>query len=386
MSLRISEKYDDSLSKIVFNDYYDIRIHSVQTAILILYGEYLSDLNLNEINYGYYCPITESLIKEFQKINGMNVTGVLDKETWNKIHLLLKALKGSVIIQSGTKRIALVDVDALLNEYITNGNKNEDNTVFEYEISNGSNYNEFTQYENSNGNVNYIEYLKDYELNGIDTSFSDLGYGDSNSGKIFDEMIYNYIVNGGTNYGNANFAYNISTGGTTYNANNLSYNLNNGSIVTGNISFGYNIGNGGESWHEKYLATSYPVSNAGSNRDYDYIYNLLANSIYEGNVDTTPVNVSYSNSNVGKFKGKYGESNNDSFFTTSGYTDPYFSSGTMTLRKSKFDIEIVYGAKGNKSRKILDVMPISVSQEVDASGEPIYDIYEFIARDVVDGA
>lgn len=32
---------------------------------------------------------------------------------------------------------------------------------------------------------------------------------------------------------------------------------------------------------------------------------------------------------------------------------------------------------------IKEVTPISVYQEMDASGEPIYDIYEFVAKDVV---
>lgn len=353
MSMLISEKYSDSLSRINYTSEYDIRVHAVQSIILILYSDYLTDLNLNEINFGYYCYVTECLIKEFQNINGLNVTGTLDEVTWNEIHDKFKILKKSAIIQTGPKRITVINIDSLLSDYIVKDNINNDNSLSEYIEGGGLSYNTSIGYENLDGGINFIEYLKAYEIYGQDTSLSNLAYTDLNGGKYFDELAYNYIVSGGSVYNN--------------------------------VSFGYNIGNGGESWHDKYLTPlKYNVSGS-SNRDYDYIYNLLSNTIYEGNVDLSPINVSYSSNDIGKFAGKYGTSNNDTFFSNSGYKDPYFSNNVGTLRKSRFDIEIVYGAKGSKSRKILDVIPMSISQEVDASGEPIYDVYEFIARDVVDG-
>jgi hypothetical protein len=58
-------------------------------------------------------------------------------------------------------------------------------------------------------------------------------------------------------------------------------------------------------------------------------------------------------------------------------------SNIKQLRRSRFDVTIVYGAKGETARKILDVTPIAVTQEMNASGEPIYDVYEFVGRDVV---
>lgn len=352
MSLLISERYDDSLTRLSYSGEYDIRVHAVQSAILILYGEYINDVNINEINFGYYCHNTEMLIREFQRINNMSITGILDEETWNKIHSQLKTIKKSSIIQVGIKRISVVDIDGLLDNYIPSGGITNDNDLSDYIPNGGLTYNDNFGYENLNGGINFIEFLKYFQSTGSDTSFSDLKYGDLNGGKHFDELIYSYIVSGGSVYNN--------------------------------VSFGYNIGNGGEYWHDKYLTPSQYNVNGSSNRDYDYIYNLLANSIYEGNVDLSPTNISNSTSNVGKFSGKYGRSTNDTFFSNSGYSDSYFKN-INTLRKSKFDIEIIYGAKGSKSRKIIDVIPVSLSQEVDASGEPIYDVYEFIAKDVIDG-
>lgn len=354
MSTLISDKYSDSLANLEYTGDYDVRIHAVQSIILILYSDYLSDLIINEINFGYHCYITEQLIREFQKINDLNITGILDENTWNEIHEKFKQLKHCAVVQTGPKRIAIIDIDNLLGDYILNNNIENDNSLLDYIESDTVANNTVIGYENIDGGKNFIEYLKGYGIYGFDTSILNLYYTSLESGKRFDELAYNYIVSGGR--------------------------------VFNNVSFGYNIGNGGETWHEEYLTPSIYVNpEIDNHKDYDYIYNLLSNTIYKGNVDLSPMNVSYSSNDIGKFVGKYGSSTNNPFFSNYGYEDPYFASGTGTLRKSKFDIEIIYGTKGYKSRKILDVIPMSISQEVDASGEPIYDIYEFIARDVVDG-
>lgn len=351
----ISERYDESLKNIQYKSEYDIRIHAIQSAILILIDTLFpgTEVDVSNINYGYYCPTTEGIIKQFQTLNNKTATGILDEEIWNLIFAYLKNIKGCTIIQTGQKSISIVEIDKYLQNdvQISYENNSEIKSNTDTNLSYSNTDNGGVSYTDLNGT--FLDYLKNLVPNGYDTSYIETIYKDGIGGKTFDEVIYEYIVSGGSIYNN--------------------------------VSFGYNISNSGESWHSDYLTPlQYNVSGS-ANKDYDYIYNLLANTIYTGNVDLSPTNVSFSNNNIGKFSGKYGNSTNQSFFSNEGYTDAYFSGRIKTLRKRKFDIEIIYGAKATKSRKIIGVIPISVSQEIDASGEPIYDVYEFIAKDVIDG-
>ena len=86
--------------------------------------------------------------------------------------------------------------------------------------------------------------------------------------------------------------------------------------------------------------------------------------------------------------------------------EPYFSDNSRpNMKKVGFDIEIVYGGavqnlielnkytkskdesafneyKNNAIKAIRGVFIRSVGQELDASGNPVYEIYEFIGRDI----
>lgn len=64
---------------------------------------------------------------------------------------------------------------------------------------------------------------------------------------------------------------------------------------------------------------------------------------------------------------------------------PYFNNGnSKTLRKTKFELRIDYGANAVVNKKITNIYLRSIGQELDASGQPIFDIYEFVAQDLID--
>lgn len=68
--------------------------------------------------------------------------------------------------------------------------------------------------------------------------------------------------------------------------------------------------------------------------------------------------------------------------SNSPHYDSFFSDDKdKTFRKNNKDIQIIFG-DGTIIKTIKDVFMRSVSVEVDTSGNPISEIYEFIARDV----
>ncbi|MCC0781732.1 hypothetical protein IR152_01005 [Clostridioides sp. ES-S-0108-01] len=80
----------------------------------------------------------------------------------------------------------------------------------------------------------------------------------------------------------------------------------------------------------------------------------------------------------------YGEDSQKSDLENSDYQLSFNPNNINTLRKSNFSISLIYGEKKEKYRKIIGVTPISVIQEIDTTGNPVYDIYEFIAKDVIE--
>lgn len=343
----LSERYADSLKYLTYGQGYDIRIHAFQTAILILDVKYYEDSNINDINFGYYCSTTEDMVSQFQKYNNITIDKKINKETWESVFTQLKVLKKCTIIQTGPKRIEVIGTDDLLGNNIIDTNNDLDTG---YSSDDNINITDNISYiENLNGE-NYLDNLNQFlpSNSGDTSSFFYYKYNESYGGKSFDDLVYNYIVSGGKVYNNASYSYNI---------------------------------NGGESWSNKYITPLIFNSYGSANKDYDYIYNLLANSIYEGNLDASPMAVSFSNNDIGKFINPFAKSTNKPYF--SPYSEVNFKNDA--LKNSKFDITIVYGSKGSKARKIIAVTPMAMSQEINASGEPIYDVYEFIAKDVVDG-
>lgn len=341
----LSERYTDDLKNLIYGQGYDVRVHAVQTSILILDIKYYEGLNINDINFGYYCSITEAMVLAFQKYNKLTIDSKLNEETWDSIFKQLKILKECTIIQTGPRSIDVIGIDNLL--WDSNIDGSDDSTTGEIP-NNNIDVSDNISYEEDLGGKSYLDNLNQFLPNGEDTSYFYHKYNESYGGKTFDDLVYNYIVSGGKVYNNASYSYNIE---------------------------------GSESWDYKYLTPLVFSSSGSANKDYDYIYNLLSNSIYEGNLDLSPMTVSFSNNNVGKFLNPFTKSTNKPYF--SPYAESNFKNDA--LKNSKFDITIVYGAKGSKARKIIGVTPMAMSQEVNASGEPIYDVYEFIAKDVVDG-
>lgn len=75
---------------------------------------------------------------------------------------------------------------------------------------------------------------------------------------------------------------------------------------------------------------------------------------------------------------------NDEDQNDSPHHDSFFDDNKhKTHRRNHKDIKIVFG-NNSISKTIKDVIMMSVSVEVDTSGNPISEVYEFIARDVVE--
>lgn len=387
--INIADQYKNYLKTITYGNGYDVRIHGLQTALSVLGYIVRDNVNKNNVQYGYHGVDTENMIKDYQSDRGFVNDGIIDEKTWDYIFYDLMVKYKVTVVQTGERQVSLYDIDKLLeiennNSNIQSGNSGVvidpngndggiDGTInapsYDNDLSYPNNNNGFllndsdysgtgfqsfgdgTDYPDigfhtfggvggyTNGGSNSLNGLYDY-ANGGENSYSFIGAFNTNGNANFDELVYNYMVSGGEVYNGLTYNYNIE---------------------------------GSQSWHsdrvDYYTAGS-------SNKDYDYIYNLFANSVYEGALRTDPLWSSASDTNVGHY--------NRSFEKVT--QKPFFSPGNIgKLRGSKFDITIVYGAKGENARKIVEVTPISVTQEFDASGEPIYDLYEFIAKDVVYG-
>lgn len=64
---------------------------------------------------------------------------------------------------------------------------------------------------------------------------------------------------------------------------------------------------------------------------------------------------------------------------------PFFNEQNgKQLRKANIDIQIKFGANNSMNRTLKNVYMRSIGQQIGANGEPIYDLYEFVARDLID--
>jgi hypothetical protein len=363
--LNVADNYQPTYEKAQYGDGYLIGIHAVQTALNMQgYGK-TQNVNLNSIYYGYYDINTQTMVKQFQKDNHLNITEKIDKKTWDTIFNNLLKQQGCIIAQTGEKEISIIDIDTYIENLNDSGKQNSDSTTGDEASDNREypNLDSTKTYPASDSGKSYSDVLNDTpqgqrthpNLDSLNPGMTDTAWYDAiaaaNSGKsssfvgnhnvdgsaMFDDLMYNYIVSGGKYYNGVSYAYNL---------------------------------NGGNYFDDQYNK----IYLGDSEKDYDFIYNLLANSIYADGGYYLPVKESKSTTDgLGYYGGSYESSTNSPFF------DP---SNIDILRKSKFDITIVYGAKGEQARKIRQVTPISVSQEMNASGEPIFDVYEFIARDI----
>lgn len=127
-------------------------------------------------------------------------------------------------------------------------------------------------------------------------------------------------------------------------------------------------------------STGSTVSNPqfGATGEKDFIY-ILGNELSNVNLQTE-YDKSWTSNSVFPIR-----TVKDLSFEESEKHNPFFKKDDSDItRKSGYDITIVYGPNKQHYRKLCDVIPRSKSQEVNSSGEAIYDIIEFIARDVVE--
>lgn len=365
----IADQYENYLKNMKYGDEYNIKIHSVQSALNVIgYGE-ADNVNLNSVRYGHYCVNTDNMISQFQKDHSFVVTGELDERTWDGIFAALLDQAKCIIAKTSLIQISIIDIDSYI-ESVSNNNRAyvglNNGTTLDYGstnyISDSGKSHPDSVYQRFDNDLTGEAY-EDYVHHNIDTlnprftttRFDNLynengektndwaGAYSINGSEVWDNLVYNYIVNGGTYY--------------------------NG------ISYNYNL-NGPNYWNE---TVTTPVYNGTSDKDYDFIYNLLANSLVSSGLSSNGEPLRSSKSAVNTLKdydGGYENSTNLPFFSPKNIKQ---------LRKSRFDVTIVYGAKGESARKIIDVTPIAVTQEMNASGEPIYDVYEYVAKDVVYG-
>ena len=363
----VREEYNDNYQNLTFGDGYLIGIHGIQTALYMQNYNYLtSNINMNDINYGYYDSSTEKMIKTFQQNNNINPTGVLTKETWDAIYDGLIKEKGVILSITGEKQLTIVDVDDMIDneteekKYITTGGKRYDNIEEKKHITNNGSknfigYGEFSTNSDSLSGQNFYgktsEYIQLENGQSFEQSYND-SKNNNDAGKT-NEYYGNYNINGSDYYND--LKYNYITSGNKSITPNYTINMPNTNRWNGTAIKDIDGGN--------------------YRKDYDFIYNLLANSSYNLGGYINPQKQSNSTiDTLVNYTGDYEQSSNKPFFSPDNM---------LTLRRSRFDIDLVYGAKGMKSRKIINVVPMSVSQEVNASGEPIYDVYEFVAQDVI---
>ena len=363
--INVADNYQPTYMNTEYGDGYLIGIHAVQTALNMQgYGK-IDGVNLNSLYYGYHGVDTEKMIKQFQKDNNLNITEKLDKKTWDAIFSNLLKKQGCILVQTGDEEISIIDIDTYI-ETLNDDNRNSPDNATGDEpgeditypnLDSGKSYpaqqdrtggsdilNEPSNGQRTHPNLDVLNPgMTDtawYDAiaaasSGKTTSY--IGNHNVDGSAMFDDLVYNYVTSGGTYYNGVSYSYNL---------------------------------NGGSSFDDDYKK----INLGQSEKDYDFISNLLANSIYGNNEYYLPIRESKSTTDgLGYYGGTYEGSTNKPFF------DP---ANIDALRKSKFDITIVYGAKGEQARKIRRVTPISVTQEMNASGEPIFDVYEFVARDV----
>ena len=363
----VRNEYNDSYQNLTFGDGYLIGIHGIQSALYMQnYNNLTNNININDINYGYYDSTTEKMVKTFQYNNNIDATGVLTEETWNAIYDGLMAEKGVILAITGSKQLTIVDVDEMVDnqgntkEYITSGSENFNDVENKNYITGdgGKNFigsGEFSTASDSLSGENFGENTSEYII-GDNQQTLDPQYGngyDNNNAGLTNEFYGNHILDGGDYYDFLKYNYIVS---------------GNKSIVP---NYTINMPNSNR-WNGTAVKD---IDSGGYRKDYDFIYNLLANTSYGlGGYINSQSKSNSTTETIRNYSGDYENSTNKPFFSPENM---------LTLRRSRFDIDLVYGAKGMKSRKIVQVVPMSVSQEVNASGEPIYDIYEFIAQDVV---
>lgn len=339
----IEDRWTENLGNLQYEDGYDIRLHAAQVALGILARRtnLIGAVNFSTVRFGYYDVNTEGALEAFQRAINIHVTRKLDRITYEKLFEVLRGRLNVVILEVGTNQLKISeitkDISDLLPDFnYPNNNDNEDSWL-------GDN-------DNSNTEEGFDN------IPDIDWGDSDGDYYDPNNGddpKDFSDDFWDSIKDGE----NPDDIFTVRTpdfGGGDYGPPFI------------------NRGHG-----EDYTDTNgYPSSGGIENND--FIDNLLSNSIYKGNFDyEKPVSwMSKSDMSINVDGFKYDSSDKHGTF--------FNSKNSSETRRSGYDITIVYGANSQLAKKLVDVRQRSRSQQIDASGEAIYDVIEFIANDVIE--
>lgn len=354
----ISGMYDSNLSNIDYSGSYNIRMHGVQTSLVAL--SYSNNVDKNSINFGYYCPNTTKMLKKF-KGTSSNSKVILDEATYDSIFNTLKTNLNLIIYQTGEREVSLYDMDRFLDEGSDDrGEYNKDNEgndimPIDSNTSGNSDFNMFSDFDNDLSKLKLGEY------------WGNNGNGDSFSGG--DGTLDDYLDNIAGNGENSFFVDGVFVPGNGDNYLDMVYNeiIGNGDSFRP-VESNWESGNG-----DSFNPDDSPYQGVDDGKgNYDYIYGLLANSLYDDDITDGPLWSSSSSTEYGASNKGFKDSENS----------PFFKGQNGNITKETYDITIVYGAKSESSVKIVGVTPIGVTQEINASGQPLYNVYEFIAKDV----
>lgn len=340
----IEKRWDKSLLTLKYGDGYDVRVHGAQIALCLLarrsqtVGSNINSANLSLIKFGFYDVETENAIGLFQDSVGLPKSKILDQITYTYLFDLIRTELNSIIVQVAEKRLQIQEV--------TSDMVDED-----YEIDSNSSLVVDDSYNNSIFGDStsatagsYYDEQSDEEREALDIRAIDNDFFD----KFWGAMSQNY-----------DSVFLSATNNTRSFGSGGSFNLSGGST---------------DSFNGRYKNTSSDSDDYGSN----YIDSLLSNSIYSGNYDYTKPSSWVSNSSMSINVDGY------SYESSEKHKTFFSSQNSSTTRKSNYDITVVYGANGQFAKKILGVVHRSRTQQVDSSGEAIFDVIEFIAKDIIE--
>ena len=361
----VEKMWSEDLLDVIFNSGYDIRIHAVQTALSLILrrssnlSQRMGGFDFSPREFGVYDSETEDCIRCYQKAVGLSETGKIDPQTYMSIFVNLRKELNSTIIKNGPRSIKICDAGSIKD--ISDDETSSIGVSFVNKIED--------TFKGGIGDVNIEDAIKDTLI-----ISNPAIYGAGELYSTIKDTINDYIndkfsnANGNKTYGETpNLSEEIMN--EYYDSPNLSKR-----ILSGYSYDTPSFGHGG--YREGSESPSY--SNVTNDIENDYIGNLLANSIYEGNFDYSRPIVWDSKSNMNIDVGGF-------VYDKSSKYETFFSDkDTSPTRRSGYDITIVYGANGQFAKQILGVIPRAKSQQLDASGEAIYDVIEFIAKDIVE--
>lgn len=422
---------------------YDYRIHAIQSALLIMFQQnselrsllYNGRIEYEGLFFGIHGHETDEMCKAFAKY--LKIESAYSKQFYDYVfYILEQAFNVSILCDSNTYRLFIINIedgnnDGVLNDSDINFNQIGDLHINTYNninsvddnIDNNISYGQYSSNIYKDAHSNY-KYVNNIISNGLiqsdeisDYNISLLGSFNYNtryiptSPKQYDdgsiELPGGIIIhpNGsvshpsvddridypdGSDVSNTyldkdkNIFNNFNNNSNSDFVNNDNQQNNNNTINSGNNQSSSNTNKPSKDIIDHIISNSNNNTSIPSNDNNKYqsikdnFITGLANEIYKVNLSSEIGDSwsSHSTLDIDLSSNMYEESSKH---------DPHFREDLASLsRMSNYDIVIVYGPNKQKYKKIKNVITRSVSQEVNASGEAIYDIIEFIAQDVVD--